>query len=153
MEIYINTRDCILQNNHWLLPTIEEIKKIKGNLKEMEKNISSIDIELYNEKIYNEIYNIQNVKSEIIKEKIGYIYVYRDLDLYKIWKTLNIKDRNKKYITENPRAIMIHNYKTNNYDEEELILHKKFEDKRIRWEWLKLNEKDILYIKSKWWEK
>jgi len=149
MEIYINTRDCILQNNYWLLPTTEEIKKIKENLEKMENYISSIDVKSYNEKIYNKTYNTQYTKSEIIKEKLGYIYVYRDSDLYKIGKTLNIKDRNKKYTTENPRAIMIHSYMIKNYDREERRLHEKFKDKRIRWEWFELNEEDILYIKSK----
>lgn len=153
MEIYITTTDCKINNNHWLLPTLEEIDKIKENLCEMEKYIieNNLNIKEYNSKKLEDEFNEFKKETKIKERKISkwFIYVIRSWDLYKVWKTNNIKTRTKKYITENPYLLdLIHCYETLDMTQEEERLHLLFSDKRKRWEWFSLSEDDILYIKT-----
>ena len=93
--------------------------------------------------------SFKEIKGQKVENKnIWWIYLYEDWDLFKIGMTKNIESRNKRFITENPRAKMIHNYKVEQYSKEENRLHKKFSEKRIIWEWFKLSTEDVLYIKN-----
>ena len=153
MEIYITTHNWEIKCNHWLLPSLEEIEKIREWLSKIENYIieNNIDIKDYNsKKLKKEYFNIQKrLKIKEEKDDNGFIYIIRSWNLYKVWKTKNILNRTKKYITENPYMLeVIHTYKITNMSEEEKRLHKLFENKRERWEWFNLSNEDILYIKT-----
>lgn len=90
-----------------------------------------------------------NYKKKTKEKKSWYIYIIKSWDYYKIWRTINIKKRINKYITENPNDVeVIHYYKSNDYISSELNLHLKFKDKNHNREWFILNDEDILYIKT-----
>lgn len=153
MEIYITTTDCKINNNHWLLPTLEEINKIKENFSILEKYIidNNINIREYNSKKLEDNFKVS--KNELIikepKNNKWFIYVIKSWHLYKVWKTKNLKTRTKKYITENPYLLeLIHCYEVLDMTKEEKRLHLIFSDKRKRWEWFLLSKEDILYIKT-----
>jgi hypothetical protein len=84
-------------------------------------------------------------------ERMGirwYVYLIKDGDAYKIWRTKNKEARFKKFFTENIRACVIHSYESYDYIEEEKRLHDLYKDKRIKWERFSLTEEDIAYIKT-----
>ena len=62
--------------------------------------------------------------------------------LTKIGKSFNPKQRLSIFKTANPNIELI--YFTKDFTEE--YLHKKYEDKRVAYEWFKLNKNDFLYI-------
>lgn len=98
---------------------------------------------------YTNFVRLENIKSQPQKDKSGYIYLIESTWVYKIGKTKNISSRIKKYITENPNKItLIHAYHTKNCTKEEIRLHEKFQEKRVRWEWFHLSDTDINYIKQ-----
>lgn len=79
----------------------------------------------------------------------GYIYVIRQDDFFKIGKALDMQNRMKMYITENPNELeVIIEHKVNNYGYVEKHLHNMFKSKRIRGEWFKLTNTDIVTIKA-----
>lgn len=83
------------------------------------------------------------------KWKKWYIYLIKSWDYYKIWKTIDIKKRVKRYITENPNEIeLIHSFESLDYDRQELELHHKFKSKNHNREWFILNADDILFFKT-----
>ena len=148
MEIYINTNDnCILHNNMWILPTLKDIKKIEINLNKMKEEVANIkDLKKYNDIMFEKnIFTPIN----IIKDNKGFIYIIKQWEYYKIGRTLNVKNRYRKYITENPEeCTLIYSYKTDDYINEEQRLHKEYKDKHYRGEWFKLDEQDIYTIKN-----
>lgn len=89
-------------------------------------------------------------KQDILKNpKKWFIYIIKSWEFYKIWKTININKRIKKYITENPNEIeIIHFFETKDYDLKEKQLHDKFKQKNHNREWFKLNNNDVLFLKS-----
>ena len=93
---------------------------------------------------------LQDIVFELnIPRDKGYIYVYETQRLFKIGYTLNIENRYKKYVTENPYKIeKIIETKVNNAFKVEQLLHKLFKDKRHRGEWFKLNFDDVGFIES-----
>lgn len=103
----------------------------------------------------NMIANIYKKPQKDIKPKKickWYIYFIKDNNWYvKIWKTIDIKSRSKKYITENANKIdFIHSiyYDSIDYWEAEWIRHKYFYNKHHNRERFKLHQIDIDYIKS-----
>lgn len=83
------------------------------------------------------------------KSKQWYIYIIKSWDYYKIWKTLDLKNRIKRYITENPNEIeVIHSFQVEDYDRQELELHYKFKSKNHNREWFMLDGDDILFLKT-----
>lgn len=83
------------------------------------------------------------------KDRFWYIYIIKCSWKYKIGKTINIEDRKKKYITENPCEIeVVHFFETKEYSKKEKEIHKMFEHKNIHWEWFELDDNDIIFLKS-----
>lgn len=78
-----------------------------------------------------------------------YIYLIKSWEHYKIGKAKSIRDRFKKYITENPNEVeLIHSYRVDDYTKEEKRLHDLFKEKNHNREWFNLTEDDINYIKT-----
>lgn len=108
---------------------------------------------------FNYFIDIEKIKNDSEKDSLRYqykkkiyswyIYLIKVNWKYKIWKTTNLKNRIKKYITENPDEIeVIHYFHCKNYNEKERELHKKFKSKNINREWFNLNDNDINFIKN-----
>lgn len=86
------------------------------------------------------------------KRKDWYVYFIQDSNWFvKIWKTINIKNRTKKYITENANEIkLINKIYYNDYNKAEIMWHEFFENQRHNRERYKLNETDIRFISDMW---
>lgn len=108
------------------------------------------DLEQEKKKLYYQSCMESSIAEKVEKKKIPwFIYLIKSLDHYKIWKTTNIENRYKKYLTENPNKIeLIHYFKCNDYTEMEIFLHDKFKHKNHNREWFNLADEDILFIKS-----
>ena len=121
--------------------SIEIYSEIKDFCDKYNLNIDYfIDIEEITKKEEPEVF---------IENKHGFIYLIKVWEFYKIWKTINIKSRFKKYQTENPnKAELIHYFHTNDYTKKEKELHLKFKEKNHNREWFKLNNEDILFFKN-----
>jgi len=104
-----------------------------------------------NEKLEDlERYELELPKSqEVKKSNLGYIYVLKCKNLYKIGRTKNLQSRIRIYKTENPFGTkIILKKKVNNYIKKEKYLLEKFKSIRVRGEWFKLKEINIKEIKK-----
>lgn len=100
-------------------------------------------------KISLEEEEIKQLPEEVKKDLDGFIYIIKSGEFYKIGKTININNRFKKYITENPNRIeLVYYFYVKNYSIEEEKLHDIFKHKQHNREWFKLDPEDILYIKT-----
>ena len=90
-----------------------------------------------------------NDSREKTSQRRGYIYLLKSRDIYKIGKTLNLRDRSKRYRAENPFGTrVLFQKEVDNYTNVERGLLEKFKEKRFSGEWFKLDEDDILWIKQ-----
>lgn len=94
-----------------------------------------------------------NKNREKIKEKQGYIYILyiEKLDVYKIGKTMDMTARMDTFGVKFPADfVVLHSYKSDNYDAEEARLHKMFKHKlaKERSEWFNLDKNDLDYLFS-----
>ena len=88
-------------------------------------------------------------KTKIKISTRGYIYLIKSNNLYKIGRAKNLKSRIKTYQTENPFGIeVIFQKEVDDYIGTEKDLLTRFENKRERGEWFKLNNEDIQWIKE-----
>ena len=107
-----------------------------------------------NEELTNEDYLfwLKATRRKVEYEKIerGYIYLLKCGGFYKIGITQNLEKRLKSYyVTENPFKIEIIFQKIiDNPEEAEKELSNKFQNKRFRGEWFKLNKEDVQWIKQ-----
>jgi len=130
-------------NRKQLLKDFNEIKNFL--------NKNNINWKYYWFKEFDELVKefAEKKEKEKIKDIEWYIYIIKSWQYYKIWKTINIKNRISKYITENPNKIeLIYSFKTKNYSKIEEELHKKFENKKHNREWFKLTKNDLKFIKN-----
>lgn len=72
------------------------------------------------------------------------IYIIKSLDVIKIGYTTNLIKRMKSYDTHSPHYKLL--YFTNIPDalDVEVFLHKKFKNKKVKGEWFRLNDEDLL---------
>lgn len=83
------------------------------------------------------------------RNQSGCVYLLKSNGLYKIGITQNLEARIASLQTGSPDTIeVIHTIKTSNMTMLENELHNKFESKRVRGEWFKLNDWDVEYIKG-----
>ena len=76
--------------------------------------------------------------------RMGYIYIIKSGNAYKVGKTRNLQQRLKTYITENPQEItLVFACLVVGYDQMETILHKRFGLRRIHGEWFDLDVEAI----------
>ena len=88
-------------------------------------------------------------RKEYVKIYNGYLYVVKIKNYYKIGKTNNISNRLRDIRSCSPfRVMLIFSKKVKDVYGIEADLHWKFQNKRIRREWFKLNEIDLLFIKD-----
>jgi len=79
----------------------------------------------------------------------GYVYLLKSKDLYKIGITENIQGRIRHYRTSNPFGIdLLFQGKVRLRKRTEDDLNNRFERKRVKGEWFKLNKEDVSTIKS-----
>lgn len=98
--------------------------------------------------MFERMNKINNTKTEINKRS-GYVYIIKSQNKYKIGKASKIKDRIKKYITENPEPIeIILTEKVSDYTNCESELHKKLSHKNYNREWFELDDSDFIIIKT-----
>ncbi len=76
------------------------------------------------------------------------VYLMKDehSGLYKIGRSINPLKRERTLQSEKPQIRLIYSF--NAYCKDEIDIHEKFKDKRVRGEWFSLNEDDINYIKN-----
>lgn len=130
------------QDQYRILETYHKYKSICDN------NGIEINYFVNIDEFFKEM-NIRYKKQDKIKNRQWYIYIIKSWDYYKIWKTIDVKKRIKKYITENPNEIeLIHSFESADYDRQELELHYKFKSKNHNREWFMLDANDILFLKS-----
>ena len=101
-------------------------------------------------KLNHEHYKERFDKQE--KEKVkGFVYLLKieGKNQYKIGVTKNLNKRLKQISPKMPFELKIeHKIKHNDIYGMEDELHNKFDDKRIKGEWFKLNDNDVNYIKG-----
>ena len=79
----------------------------------------------------------------------GYVYIIESQGYHKIGKTRDPRYRTKQYTTENPPSIemsLIYTFDVTSCEEVEKYLHKRFSNKRVRGEWFKLTQEDLLLV-------
>lgn len=87
-------------------------------------------------------------KALLSKKDIGYLYVIKCNEIYKLGFTRNADTRFAKYKTECPYPFeVIVRFKTIGVTELEYLLKKYFKPKRVRGEWFMLTEHDICVIR------
>jgi len=93
---------------------------------------------------------INNTQDNKVISTPGFIYVIKSNRLYKIGKTIDLKSRERKYITENPFGIeLVYSKLVSDYSKYERKLLDHFKDKLILGnEWFKLTDKDLTFIKQ-----
>lgn len=139
--------------NYGILPDYIEIDLIIGRLQKLKMEMTDEEIKEHNSKAEDE--QISSYSRVLQKEKSkrniqdGYIYVIKSGEYYKIGRTVCLKDRIKKYITENPNEVkVLLNEKVVDYVDVEDKLLKMFKKKKHRGEWFKLDNSDIDIIKN-----
>ena len=87
-------------------------------------------------------------KEKINNKLVGFIYLIKSLNLYKIGRAKTEK-RIETYRTENPHGLkLITMVKVNDYVGVEKILLEKYKSKNFKGEWFKLVSSDIKEIKE-----
>lgn len=83
-------------------------------------------------------------------KKKWFVYFIASQDWFvKIWRTKNMNWRMQKYITENPNQLtLINKIEYYDYEEWEKHWHEYYSQYRYRWEWFKLPQDQVDYIKS-----
>jgi hypothetical protein len=82
----------------------------------------------------------------IVKKQVLFC---EDNGLYKIGKSKSNVSRHWEINKQSPSEIsFIHSFSSSNADKEEMILHKRFSQKRVRGEWFRLDERDVKEILS-----
>jgi len=81
-------------------------------------------------------------------EKPGFIYLIKcEVGLYKIGRTKDIVSRIKMLEREIPiKMELIHNFHSNNYILAEKIMHQRYSEFRVRYEWFNLNDSHVAEI-------
>ena len=123
---------------------IREQKEIVDNLIVYQNNVKDI---LYNSFSNNQLKVNLNIEYDDSNDQKGYIYVMKMFNYYKIGKAKDKESsRFGEYtnLPEKPDYIEIR--LVDNYSSVEHILHRRFQRKRIRGEWFKLNKKDLSFI-------
>lgn len=78
----------------------------------------------------------------------NYLYIIKDTsnNLYKLWISSDPHKRYKQLLIWNPFLEFIDSMLSKDAIEDEKYFHKKYKNKKIWWEWFKLNKCDIIDI-------
>lgn len=135
-------------------PTISDAQKMLKTFTEFVEYLEKLGqdkIDKINKEIEENFIKEQNeiVIPKVKEKKSGYIYLIKSKNLYKIGRAKYPKSRFKTYKTENPfRTEVIFQKEVDDYIGVEAELLKKFQDKKYRGEWFKLNQEDVDLIKE-----
>jgi len=115
-------------------------------------------LDSYRKIVDNNLYNLKKVgafdfnigQALTKKKKVGYVYVIRCNDFYKIGKANNVKSRLEALQTATPYALeLILTFKTKYPLRLESHLHYHFRNQNVRGEWFTLSDNDLKLIKEK----
>lgn len=97
-----------------------------------------------NEAIEQYTKTILNYRECSLKEKTGFVYILEDKGVYKIGKTISLKDRFKTHKSSNLNISFLYgSEEVRKYSKLEAFLHALFSDKRVYGEWFDLNKEEL----------
>ena len=108
-------------------------------------------LQLINTDLDSFLQHFENIKNRKRKNGIGYVYIIQieGFNFYKIGKSLNVTNRIKEHCQNLPFNLkIILQMEVRTYNQVEQMLLKEFPYQRIKGEWLKLSEEDILKCKE-----
>lgn len=105
------------------------------NIEDVIKNSESHTVATSDYIKYNSVNEYSQFYKPVIAEKPGYIYLMEDCNYYKIGKSANPKDREKKLITGNADIKLLHKIQTNNMNILESHTQKCFKKYKYKNEW------------------
>ena len=153
------TGELFLSDSRGYILSIRETKEVIEGLQLLVQTTSEEEITKINEQIefdkrkalYENYMSPQNNQVKP-REKLlfsGYIYfVQDDQGRVKIGKTKKLKDRLGEYTKLPFEPKLIHVFKSDDYHNTEIAIHKYFQEKRIRGEWFALTAQDIKSIQE-----
>ena len=81
---------------------------------------------------------------------LGYVYLMKSGDHYKIGKSEDIERRVKEVRTQMPESlVLVHTIKTDDTSGIEQYWHKRFQNQRLNGEWFKLSRADVSAFKKR----
>lgn len=88
--------------------------------------------------------NERNAPKQVTRKTIGFVYLIKSNELYKIGKTKDLNSRTAFFGTIMPIEVeLIHSFSSNQYSLAEAALHEKYKDFRKTGEWFALREEHI----------
>lgn len=86
----------------------------------------------------------KNNECSSLREKTGFVYILEDKGVYKIGRTIVLKNRLKTHKSSNLNINFLYGSKeVKKYSKLEAFLHASFSDKRVYNEWFKLTEEEL----------
>ena len=116
----------------------KEIKKTSSKNIEKLKRVNTEYRKPFNKNTFTPIEKLESIKV--------YVMIDHNTGYYKIGYSRNPTRRERTLQSEKPTIELLFSYEAEMKDEK--ALHKLFEDKRIRGEWFRLNNSDLLKIKK-----
>lgn len=124
--------------------TYKEWEKIKTKTDAFYNRFTDEQIDKFNLETEKQFEQQDNREPSRKDETVGYVYLLKSINLYKIGKTKNIAARIGQYKTENPfGSKLIKKWKTKNYSKLEQILLKICKSRKLHGEWSRLDGKMI----------
>ena len=110
-------------------------------------NRAKEEINLFNKKVQEEIYNLctkTSKKEQNRKRKQGFVYIFESGGKYKIGFSKNVEQRFRQLDTRPFKLNKIYSkYFDNAYDIEQFLHNSDLADKRIEGEWYELSKNDL----------
>lgn len=129
--------------------SIERLEKAKESLDLFLETVTAKEVELHNNEVDKHLLMPTHTRAEIKKKQSGYIYFVKSLDLYKIGRSKNLKNRFQNYTTENPHgAELLASKLVEDYISFETDLLHKYKQFVHRGEWFSLPKEKIQEITS-----
>lgn len=148
----VNTiKDISKEWERGCIPNHEKIDKMIDRLLELKNTITDNEIKKCNEKFWEDFWKRckQSSKEKIVrKSKIsGYIYIIKCKNFYKIGRTKSFKNRLNDYNDAYPFKIkVIRQIQVDDYVKVETTLLRKFRHKRVKGEWFKFSNDDLVQL-------
>jgi len=135
----------------------ERLLQLRADIDKLLKVVSTEEIETYNAKKVKETHDewvamnrgYKEPKDKTRKKKTGYVYVIKEhfAGTHKIGLTTNIKSRQSTFGVTLPfEWDFVNIYKSSDHILLEEILHKRFENERVKGEWFNLSDADLTFL-------
>lgn len=153
LHFFITGKGLEISFNGGNIPSIKLMQKMLAEINQYiklgQKKIDLINAEWLIESKREHEAHIAALRAQTKEPRVGYIYILKSRDLYKIGRTKNPEHRLKTYRTENPHGIRkILLQQVNDPEKAELALLKHFIAKKVKGEWFLLCQKDITEAKK-----